>query len=63
MMNEIKIDDDDDMSNPYNVEFGLDDIYDDLYEEDDEFHWSVWGIHYYVCTTLHMSFSYMLAYL
>ena len=36
--------DDDDMANPYNVDSGSDDTDDDLDEEDDEVHWSVWGM-------------------
>ena len=44
MMIVTDIDDDDDMANPYNVEYGSDDTDDDLDEEDDEFHWSVRGI-------------------
>ena len=38
MMIETDIDDNDDMENPYNVEFGSYDIDDDLDEEYDEFH-------------------------
>ena len=38
------LDDDDDMANPYNVEFGYDDMDDDLDEEYDEVYWSVRGI-------------------
>ena len=34
-----ELDDDDDMENPYNVDYGYDDTYDDLDEEDDEFYW------------------------
>ena len=37
-------DDDDDMDNPYNVDFGLDDTDDDLDEEYDEVYWSVRGM-------------------
>ena len=40
----IDIDDDDDMSNPYNVDSGSDDTDDELDEEDDEFYWSVRGM-------------------
>ena len=36
MMIVIDFDDDDDMANPYNVEFESDDTDDDLDEEDDE---------------------------
>ena len=38
------LDDDDDMENTYNIEFGSDDTDDDLDEEDDEVYWSVWGM-------------------
>ena len=38
------LDDDNDMANPYNVDFGSDDIDDDLDEEDDEVYWSVRGM-------------------
>ena len=44
MMIVIEINDDDDMANTYNVDSRSDDTYDDLDEEDDEFHWSVCGI-------------------
>ena len=44
MMIVTDIDDDDEMTNPYNVESGLDHTNDDLDEEDDEVHWSVWGM-------------------
>ena len=36
--------DHDDMVNPYNVDSVSDDTNDDLDEEDDEVHWSVWGM-------------------
>ena len=36
MMIVTDLDDDDDMVNPYNVEYGSDDTDDDLDEEDDE---------------------------
>ena len=36
MMNVTSLNDDDDIDNPYNVESGSDDTYDDLDEEDDE---------------------------
>ena len=35
MMSITELDDDDDMANPYSVEFGSNDTYDDLDEEDD----------------------------
>ena len=48
MMLITDLDDDDDMANPYNVDFGFDDtdddFDDDLYEEDDEVYWSVQGM-------------------
>ena len=48
MMIITDIDDDDDMANPYNVDSGLDDTDDDLAEEDDEVHWSVQGMQWYI---------------
>ena len=36
MMIVTYLDDDDDMANPYNVDFGFDDTDDELDEEDDE---------------------------
>ena len=36
LMSIIDLDDNDDMANPYNVEFGSDDKDDDLDEEDDD---------------------------
>ena len=39
----IDIDDDDDMTHPYNVDSGSYDTDDDLDEEDDEVYWSVRG--------------------
>ena len=41
MMIIIDLDDDDDMSNPYNVDFGYDDTDDDLDNEYDEIYWKV----------------------
>ena len=37
----INIDDDDDMANPYNVDYVSDDTDDDMDEEDDEIYWKV----------------------
>ena len=52
IVNGLDDDDNDDMANPYNVEFGSDDtdydLDDDLYEEDDEVYWSVWGMQYFL---------------
>ena len=44
MMIVTDLDDDDDMANPYNVEFGSDDADDDLDVEYDEVYWSVLGM-------------------
>ena len=44
MMIVAHLDDDDDMANPYNFDYGFDDTDDALDEEDYEFYWSVWGI-------------------
>ena len=38
MMIVTDLDDDDDIANPYNVDFGSDDTDDELDEEDDEFY-------------------------
>ena len=40
-MSVIDLDDDDDMTNPYNVDSVYDDTYDDLDEEDDEIYLKV----------------------
>ena len=44
MMIITNLDDDDDMANPYNVDFGFDDTDDDLDEEYDELYWSIQGM-------------------
>ena len=48
MMTVTDLDDNDDMTNPYNVESGSNDMNDDLDDEldekDDEVYWSVWGM-------------------
>ena len=41
MMSVTDDDNDNDMANPYNVDFGSDDTDDDLDEEDDEIYWKV----------------------
>ena len=40
-MSITELEDDDDMANPYNVDFGSDDTDDHLDEEDDEIYWKV----------------------